>query len=469
MTFVDHAATAAASMPRTKKQRQQREKQQKQKQPQQHDRTPQQTQHKESTQIVGAAAAVGAQAMEVDSVVEEESKIAAVTDQEEAPVAAVVAALVEEHRDEHAEVTHALTQFGAHFIAPRTLKRIGALDNSTVGGARASQTPSYAHCPPVDLSSSPSSPALQAGDLLIYRQLELSPSSWTPELSAHKRLRVEKHDKAAGMVYGVPADDEEANAAAGEQSMLELPVTELSDTRLVEGPSFSRVNGEWRAQQRQEKKHEKWNNKQQQQQQQQQQQRSPSPSSQQAQQPPTSVAAIVAQSAAAVPSGVSSAAVTKPPRQFRSTNFSLLSNCVRALQQKQQQQQFLPISSSQPLPPSDPHQMHASRTKMIQNATATTSNQARSSARASSAPAAAVTATGAPPAVANASTSQQSSQLEFHLPTGPSQQPIAATAPMTSAASSAAATPADPSLSELARLLQEKKRELEQQQLQQQS
>jgi hypothetical protein len=466
MTFVDHAATAAASMPRTKKQRQQREKQQKQKQPQQHDRTPQQTQHEESIQVVGAAVAVGAQAMEVDSGVEEESKVAAVTDQEAAPAAAVVAALVEELRDEHAEVTHALTQFGAHFIAPRTLKRIGALDNSTVGGARAANAAdaSYSHCPPVDLPSSSSSPALQAGDLLVYRRLELSPSSWTPELSAHKRLRVEKHDKAAGLVSGVPADDEEANAAAGEQSMLELPVTELSDTRLVEGPSFSRVNGEWRAQQRQEKKHERWNNKQQQQQQQQQ-QRSPSPSSQQAQQLPASVAAIVTQSAVAVSSA---AVVTKPTRQFRSTNFSLLSNCVRALQQKQQLQQFSAPSSLQPLLPSDPHQMHASRSKMIRSAAAVTATQLRSSARASSASAAAVTATGAPPAVANASTSQQSSQLEFHLPTGPSPQPIAATASTIGAAPSTAA-PADPSLSELARLLQEKKRELEQQQLQLQS
>jgi hypothetical protein len=214
----------------------------------------------------------------------------------------------EDYREEKMEVTLAVEEFGQHFIAPRTLKRLGAGAPTATAGVNGDESSTYDSSPPIDLTTT----QLQPGDRLAYRITELS-SDWTPVVSAWKVMTVSQH--ADGNIIG-RADNSDED--------LTLPNRDLLSPRLLSGPSFTGAQQRQRESERAKKKQAKWMQKH--------------------QENGTTEAV-----AAAPQSSSSSSRAKKAVPMIRGSNrFTLMSNIVRALQEKQKNtQQALPQEPSQ--------------------------------------------------------------------------------------------------------------------------
>lgn len=213
--------------------------------------------------------------------------------------------------EEQAAVSRALETFGEHFIAPRTLKRLGG---ATVPATDASHAVAGADAAPRGFEASPLidliKTTLSVGDLLAYRVTELT--SWTPTLSAWRTCRVRAH--AAGDVHG----DRECEQ---DRSAVTISVGDIAEARLIEGPSFTACSLAWREEQRALKKANKWRQKH---------------GAGTTATGTSATASTVAPKPASPATTTTTSSATRPvvPHTRASTRFTLMSNVVRALQQK---------------------------------------------------------------------------------------------------------------------------------------
>lgn len=361
---------------------------------------------------------------------------------------------VSEEQREQEQVSLALETFGEHYIAPRTLKRLGGGAGNSWSAALVKErdahvaaTTAFDSCPPIDLSSV----TAVACDVIAYRCLELS-SEWTPVLSDYRTVRVTSHDRNTGEIQGQATSsrideskEQDASAAASHASLV-LRITDLSSPKIVEGPSFTSCMSAWREAQRLEKKKAKWAAKHQH-------------------------SAVAAASAASATTSSSTPVVaapnTKPSavpsrgRPRTSTRFSLMSNVVRALQEKeklraQQQAQTTMAATSQ-------HNEAAAADVTANLSTGAAAHAARSPTVASPSPSRSL-----PPSRAAASSPAPIQSFiippsDYHLPSRTSPRPAPAAvspAPVAAVAATTTASP-EPTLSQLEQLIQQKRLELE--------